>query len=384
MFNESLFRPTWTFLYDFREKPPADWLPQLLAWLERPWRDYGPNRSNHIIRYAAAWLGHAFPLAELTPVIAQLADDAIWRDFAALLVQEMVVHGEKLDADPLIGAFWNALRERQHPLAFLPLVRTPLERKIRLETYPDDVGGNWGFLGPEQSSYWCRCSYRSPVAQGRAGGREAGLTPISGRAYQHCLDDHLDIPFLLGRDYQTAEAHSFEASVLSATSSWCLHSNGEAEAGAFQVTEFRPELMPELLFAMDLKFLENPKHFLPGWLLDEEREEKGLEPAEVWCWEDSAGEIMERLFAAAFMGGFFGETNFGAIARLQAFETMSALAGLSPEVPFADGLNQIERTTWYGFEAETPRFHEIITDIAILAVRTDYQSVAVLCASDTD
>ena len=38
----------------------------------------------------------------------------------------------------------------------------------------------------------------------------------------------------------------------------------------------------------------------------------------------------------------------------------------------------------FWFEAQTPRFWKIIDDVAIVALRPDKKTVAVLCASDVD
>ncbi len=371
------------FLIEFENKSPEDCLPLLLKEFDR--HSSGLNLrfsfKSNVIRYAAAFLAHSFSPNENTPIIARLAEDPARRDFAALLVQEMVLREHDLGADGIIADFWSELRKAGHPIAFLPLNLTPLEKEIISSMQSGEVEKEWGVTMPDK----VMSSYRPSVSRAEPRASRIPLAVIH-RVNSDSLEPSGPSRFkgapLLGRDYDSSSSQCLEARTLAAVSSWYLHSNGEAEAGTFKVDEIEEERLADLLLSMDLKFLEKASAFIPDCVVGDRNEV--LEPAEVWVWKASAAEIMAVLFNASFYGGVHGVSNFGAIARLQAFETISALAGLDPALPFAEGLDRIERTAWYGFEAETPRFWRIIPDIAILAVRPQDGTAAVLCASDVD
>ena len=88
------------------------------------------------------------------------------------------------------------------------------------------------------------------------------------------------------------------------------------------------------------------------------------------------------LFGAAQEGGAYGRREWGAYARLHAWQSLGALAGCAPgaaaEVVSAEAL----RCEWFDFGGTNWFSH--IVDLGLICVRPDRRTVALLAATDTD
>ncbi|VTT96421.1 Uncharacterized protein OS=Streptomyces albus J1074 GN=SSHG_05305 PE=4 SV=1 [Gemmataceae bacterium] len=92
--------------------------------------------------------------------------------------------------------------------------------------------------------------------------------------------------------------------------------------------------------------------------------------------------VFGELFTAARSGGFYNRGEYGAYARLHAWQSTGWLVGCPPTADVYLIANRAEQCEWFSFRSNW--FIDIARDIGIICIRPDRRSVAMLAASDTD
>ena len=96
-----------------------------------------------------------------------------------------------------------------------------------------------------------------------------------------------------------------------------------------------------------------------------------------------ASGALGALFGAAHGGGAYGRREWGAYARLHAWQSLGALAGCAPTASAEAVAAEALRCEWFEFGG-TDWFAHIAGDLGLMCVRPDRLSVALLAASDSD
>jgi hypothetical protein len=157
------------------------------------------------------------------------------------------------------------------------------------------------------------------------------------------------------------------ARIAAAVANWREQSNGDIETRVFRLD---PQLTEEGLSAGLLCSLGL------GCL-------RGTPAANIHAGRIPACEVLMLLFCAASNGGAYNRGLGGAYGRFAAWQSLAALAGASANAPIEDVASLAEECTWVAFDAPD-WFARVAWDLALLAVRSDRQSLAVLAATDYD
>ncbi|MDI3403870.1 DUF6183 family protein [Streptomyces cavernicola] len=312
----------------------------------QPW----PYRCvfDHVLRLVAATPGRAGVVQALRLVRApEVAGRALDRSTAALLafqqppehlaaaftghaseelraclVHELVLRDVQLSRIPAAEAWATSRHWRYHPLGRLPLTRSDLE-----------TDGD------------------RPPAGGDARTRARTRTPQVPHASE-----------------TTTEAVA--RSIGTAARNWTEGSNGRVEAREFLLDQpLAEDAIPGALRSLGL-------HCLAG---DGRKGRPALSvtpvhPAYAW----------RALFGAACSGGAYNSGVQGAYGRLEAWQSLGALAGAEEGAEFADLEGCVRACAWYGFESDAPWFEQVAWDFGLAAVTDDRHRLAVLAATDTD
>jgi len=213
-----------------------------------------------------------------------------------------------------------------HPLARLPLHLLEMESEVT-RLLPN--------FGPRGHSRQCLLNL---AASG------AALLPTA----DHCY---------------VAEASSVD-SIGSVVRSWTAGSNGMCEAKVFK-TEHKIGIE-----SLSLSFLRSLHLDCLG--------------VDIRADVVSASRAFALLFAAASGGGAYGGRLEGAYGRLAAWESMSGLCGATDGQSVESIAALAEQCTWVSFVCDSEWFYHAAWDFALLAIRPDGTSVAVLAVTDTD
>ncbi|HSC91475.1 MAG TPA: DUF6183 family protein [Gaiellaceae bacterium] len=253
---------------------------------------------------------------------AEPADDR----FVACLVQELVLRHGSLEREPFASS-WRGLASRGHELAWLPL------RLSRVEA------------APELPSF-------SPHGEVRArlGPLDEGAGPDAGPA--------------VGRIGAEATTPADAERILAAVAGW------KAEARVFGLTGGAEQPLAVALGEAGLECL-------PSGLLGRRRAPsrgRQIRAADAWA----------AVFDLASGGGAYDDGEGGAYGRLHAWRSLGALAGATPDAPFDEVVDTVERASWYRFESDAGWFWNELYDLGLGAVSPDGRRLAVLAATDTD
>lgn len=261
------------------------------------------------------------------------ADVTAW-EFLACLIQEWVIRGFLADEYPQLRDFHRRLDATRHMLGWLPL---------RLQ--PEEV---WlPHLVPTVSP--------SHVDQVRIAGFE--LYPAVGALPGECGNIAVR---------EVTSVHEADR-MAEAVGSWLTESNGRSEARVFTLpapfAEF-PGLVP-LLLGLPLACLA------------------GAGPDTTDAVELEPAQAFNHLFSSA-KGGAYSGARSPAYARVHAWRSFAALAGL-PEVSTVLEIGTAaRRCRWHSFQAWNDWFYDVAWDLGLLVLRPDGRTVAILAASDTD
>jgi hypothetical protein len=260
---------------------------------------------------------------------AELVDSAAAEDeeFSTCLIQELVLRVEHLDRAPFAD-FWRGIQSRGHPLGWLPLRLTSIEASILLPSYSSDG-----------------MAYETPGRREDAvsDGTTAEVAPLAAE-----MTTPLD-----------------RERIASAVATWLEESNGRMEARVFALRPGeRPRRLDTVLADAGLECLVRG----------------GPMRIDSIAPEDAFGI----LFSAASTGGAYDHGHRGAYGRLNAWRTISALAGAQPDATIEQAAELAEQAGWFSFESNARWFYSVAWDIGLVALGADGSRLAVLAATDTD
>jgi uncharacterized protein (TIGR02996 family) len=265
-------------------------------------------------------------------VFAEVVDARAFEELSCLL-HELILRGQKPPA--FLGAAEHAarMRERDHPLAWLPLTLL----------LPD------ADLGPYLPRFW-------PGGFG-GGGTYATGVPLADAAGSAG-----------GPAVVASEPVAPESLLFAAVAGWEEESNGSLEGALFRLDR------PLHLGAVGRSwFAALPADSLggstrgAGWFVN----------------RITAAGALATLFGAASGGGAYGRREWGAYGRLHAWQSLGALAGCEPDASAETVAAEAERCEWLAYGG-ADWFYQITTDLGLLCVRPDHLTVALLAATDTD
>jgi uncharacterized protein (TIGR02996 family) len=250
------------------------------------------------------------------------------------LLHELILRGRPLTALPGAAEHAARMRERNHPLAWLPLTRLP----------PD----------PDLSRY---LPHFGPGAGFGVGGTYSTGVPLA------------DAPGGAGVPVVVAsEPVAPESLLFAAVAGWEEESNGLLEG-----VLFRLERPLHAAAAGRSWFAALPADSLggstrgAGWFVN----------------RITAAGALAMLFCASSGGGAYGRTEWGAYGRLHAWQSLGALAGCGPAASAEALAAGAERCEWLAFGG-TDWFYQITPDLGLICVQPDRRTVALLAATDTD
>jgi uncharacterized protein (TIGR02996 family) len=274
-------------------------------------------------REGASRLAGTREAGELLGMLRYYANDPQHTEVAACLAQELTLRGVPLANAPFVEPLLARLEAIGHPLAALPLALTALEDRLGhfLRHYYDEQGSCWS------------CPHSGP----QPGEEPRELPPHGGR-----------LPVSLAEVNDPATI----ARMLTAVRNWQEESNGQAEARIFRAGQ---PLGPEHLSLAWLRRL--------GLCALAGAEESDVRASTV-----GPARVLEDLFVAANCGGAYNQGRYGAYGRLEAWQSLGALAGARPEASISALSALAKRCTWVAFSAQSDWYYNIANDIGLLAL----------------
>ncbi|NKZ00033.1 DUF6183 family protein [Nocardiopsis alborubida] len=248
----------------------------------------------------------------------------------ACLVHEMVLAGVAVGEVPAVARWARSPHWQYHPLRWLPLSLTDLERAALAEDLPG--GGSRSVLRRHQG----------------------GVPTSSGTA-----------PRVFPATETTAET---AVPISAAVANWAEESNGRVEARTYDLdAPLTADTLKDALMALGLDCLKGPGT----------RARLSLSPFRpdlVW----------RLLFIAASTGGAYNTGEHGAYGRLAAWRSLAALSYADHDSMPAEVEQRASECFWYSFGGSTDWFDQVMWDIGLVAVAPGRRRLAVLAATDTD
>ncbi|MEV6974410.1 DUF6183 family protein [Kitasatospora sp. NPDC093806] len=279
-------------------------------------------------RYAASLLAACQEAEDLAVAFTDSASE----ELLACLVHELVLRRVVVERTPEIVGWATSRHRGQHPLGWLPLTLSELERSADL-----------------------------PRHSVRGRGQSIPYDPSESRELAVLAD--VDVP-----SWEETTTEATAAAMGKAVEGWIADSNGRVEARVFELADpLEARSVPNALLGVGLECLHGVGD---GAALSVAVQP----PAQAW----------RVLFAAASTGGAYGSGSFGAYGRLAAWQSLAALAG-SPEGATPDEVEaRVRGCVWHGFAADTKWFEQVAWDIGLAALAPGRRRLAVLAATDTD
>jgi hypothetical protein len=94
--------------------------------------------------------------------------------------------------------------------------------------------------------------------------------------------------------------------------------------------------------------------------------------------------VLRVLLTAAVRGPAYGSGLYGAYGRLATWRSLGGLTGAPADAPIAHVAELVRRVRWFRVDTASVRFYEVAWDLAIVALRSGGQEIAMLAATDTD
>lgn len=256
------------------------------------------------------------------------------RDFEeqSCLLHELVVRGREHAHLPAAVEHAARMKERGHPLAWLPT------RLLSADAFLPSFAARFsaGSHGPGSNVGY---------------GGELGAPTVPRTA--PCVVSNEELPP--------------ESQVFAAVRSWKAGSNGQFEGRVFRLDrELSAEAVGRLWFTRLPADAVNGSIAGNGWFVN----------------RMSAANTLGMLFVAAQGGGVYSRGEFGAYARLHAWQSLAALAGCPSDANSEDVAREVERCEWFAFGGSDWFYH--IIDLGAICVRPDRRTLALLAATDTD
>jgi hypothetical protein len=288
------------------------------------------------LRRLSARLAGAQSVLVLAKLLDRYADLEEHQEMLSLLVHEMVLRGVRCEEIPQFRRHALKMRERHHPLAWLPLILLETESEISLPSF--HLGGT---------------SYQLPFGPTNQPMQRTHMPDVEGHS----------VPAV-----QETTNVDESRRIRSAVTNWEEESNGRSEARTFTLPESIPvsALTGTLLRSLDLECLRDatpidlqPVPIAPSW-------------------------AFRSLFAAASTGGAYNSGHYGAYGRYEAWRSIAGMAGASEQ----DTVSAVEivakQADWLRLEAKTEWFYQVAWDFGLIVLRSGGSSLAVLAATDTD
>ncbi|UYQ60865.1 DUF6183 family protein [Streptomyces peucetius] len=289
-------------------------------------------------RRLATLIAHGQRIEDVEQVVfAPGADSVHSLEFAACLLQEMVLTGAPVEQYAALRSFAGTLVAARHPLAGLPLSLLPAERGLRRPPHAD---ASWTWTVPPTPSV----TYDGP---------ELHASPSS-----RSRTADLDLTEITGETAAVAMG--------AAVQHWRDSSNGLVATQEFWSPDpVAPEDLPAVIERLPL---------IP-W-------PEGQPTDRLYA--STSDEVLRVLLSAAVRSPAYGGGMYGAYGRLAAWRSLGALAGAPADAPIGRTAELVEQTHWFRLGTSSPWFQEVAWDLAVAAVRPGGQEIAVLAATDTD
>ncbi|MEW1996805.1 DUF6183 family protein [Streptomyces coelicoflavus] len=292
------------------------------------------GETDPLLRSVAARLVKTRHLRDLEPLFGELPEET-WSpavELRACLLGELSLMSSGGGRRSL-DAYADRLRELGHPLARLPRTRLDIEHRFTIR-----VRGLGSIKTPKQLR--SRFPEIPSTGTGAAAGQAAGETRDDERA------NMAKRPFLSGGWSREAEARFFTT------------------PSALAPHDFGMSFIEEL-----------PLHCLEG---------EGRRRGSALACATTTDDVLNELFAAAYIGGVNGQGQGGAYARLYAWDSLYALMGVPVGVPHLEAVRRAAEYRWLRFMAFTDWFHHDTSDVAFAVLDPNRTRVTVLAATDTD
>ncbi|MFK0152335.1 DUF6183 family protein [Streptomyces sp. NPDC090499] len=299
----------------------------------------GEPARTEAVRSLAYLVARGHRPADIVPAVygGQLGTAAP-HEFRACLLHELVLRGVAVPEYPVLRSFGEALVAEGHPLAPLPLHLLPAERALlRPPHAPDDW--TWGLPPAAVENHSDQPELRvSPQMRRRSAATDPAETTVA----------------------ESAEAMS------AAVRHWVEESNGTVAAQEFWSAS---PVSPDDFAAV---FERLP---LTAWRTGETGAR--LHPA-------TSGRVLRVLLSVAVRSPAYGSGMFGAYGRLAAWRSLGGLVGAAPDAPIDHTAKLVEQAHWFIADPSSDWFRHVAWDLAVAALRTGGQEIAVLTATDTD
>lgn len=258
-------------------------------------------------------------------------------EFSVCLLHELVLVSDEVERFPALRSFAEMLVDVGHPLAALPLSLLPEEHGLRP---PRGAADDWTWTVPPTPlvAFDVPEVHTTPSMQQRVAGIE--MTEIS----LQCSAD------VMG----------------AAVRHWRTQSNGKITAQEF----WAPDPVAEEDFPAAFELLP-----LVPWSADQA-------PARLY--PSSPDSVLRVLLTAAVRGPAYGYGLYGAYGRLAAWRSLGGLAGAPADAPIAYTAEMVRQANWFRVDTASEWFYNVAWDLAVAALRSGGQEIAVLAATDTD
>lgn len=269
---------------------------------------------------------------EQPPDFTEPADARAFEEQSCFL-HELVVRGRGHAALPGAVAHAARMKERAHPLAWLPT------RLLSTDAFLPTLAVRFQQNGAHDPA----------TTFGYGGALEATAVP-------------LDAPRVVANEELPPESPVFAA-----VRGWVTDSNGRLEGRAFRLDrELNATTVSRLWFTRLPADSVNGSIAGTNWFVN----------------RLASANALALLFAAAQTGGAYSRGEFGAYGRLHAWQSLGALAGCAPHARAEEVLQEAERCEWFAFGGSDWFYH--IIDLGAICVRADRRTIALLAATDTD
>ncbi|WP_066953547.1 DUF6183 family protein [Streptomyces lushanensis] len=297
----------------------------------------GPERTV-AERRLALFVAHGHRIEGIArSVFSRECESVHSHEFSACLLHELVLVSAEVEEYPTLRSFSETLVAGGHPLAALPLSLLPEERGLRR---PPGAADDWTWTVPPTplESFDAPELYTTPSTHQRVAGIEMAEVGVPASAE------------VMG----TAVQH------------WCTQSNGKIAAQEF----WSPDPVTEEDFPAAFKLLP-----LIPWPADQA-------PARLY--PSTPESVLRVLLTAAVRGPAYGSGLYGAYGRLATWRSLGGLTGARANAPIAHTAELMRQTHWFRVDTAATWFYEVAWDLAIAALRSGGQEIAVLAATDTD
>lgn len=261
-------------------------------------------------------------LETIEKILPEVAD----LETAGLLLHEAIVRGKIIGATPASVGVYNRLKEKNHPLAWLPLELLHCETDLPLRSYAR-TGSGWGFPEAPQPFFQIEIESESP-----------------NRTFSEVMDEVR--VGLIG----------------SADQDWRDHSNGKNEVRIFCVGPFGQFSFEKTLPTLGL---ESAGRDL--------KVEENVSPIGVF----------QHLFGVSANGGAYSRGCRDAYGRLNAWKSLAGLCGCTLDLDAEEILETAMACRWGKFQGGE-WFYDIFWDLGVVCLNPDRSELVVLAATDVD